>query len=228
MSTVDASLSYPRKLREAQSIIFASGPSFSTLTYQRTKHQRTMSDEQQQEQPQPWPFAPSYEASYSGLPPSQLRECFKRLAERRRNPLPPEKLTQEDPEVEGVLAAVKRAYLAKKERAKVASATKRAQQKEVKPDNVEATPVEAAQVEDLSASVAELSLEVATVVACAEEPEPEPEPTPEPVKVPPPSKPIPIPTPKLAQQVSQIQPPVAAATPRNQPKKVGGLAGRFA
>ena len=140
-----------------------------------------MSDEQQQEQPQPWPFAPSYEASYSGLPPSQLREAMKRLAERRRNPLPPEKLTQEDPEVEGVLAAVKKAYLAKKERAKVASATKRASQKEVKPDNVEAAPVEteAAQVEDLTASVAELSLEVATVVACAEEPEEEP--TPEPV-----------------------------------------------
>ena len=98
---------------------------------------------------------------------------------------------------------------------------KRAQQKEAKPDDA-AAPVEAA--EDLTASVADLSLEVATVVACAEEPEPTTEP--EPVK-PPPTKPIPIPTPKLARQVSQIQPPVAAATPRNQPKK-SGLAAKFA
>ena len=174
------------------------------------------------EQAQAWPFAPSYEASYSGLPPSQLREAMKRLAERRRNPLPVEKLSEENPEIETVLSAVRKAYLAKKDRAKLASAAKRASQKEVAP--VEAAPVEV--VEDLTASVVDLSLEPAEVVACAEEPEPEPEPTPEPVK-PPPSKPIAIPMPKLARQQSQIQQPVAA-TPRNQPKKVGGLAGRFA
>ena len=184
-----------------------------------------MSDEQQQiEQPQVWPFAPSYEANYSHLPPSQLREAIKRLSSRARNPLPAEKLAEEDPQIEGVLAAVKKAYLAKKERAKVASSVKRAQQKEAKPDDVP-TPVEA--VEDLTATVVDLSLEPAEVVACAEEPEEEPTPEPEPVK-PPPSKPIPIPMPKLARQQSQIQQPVAAATPRNQPKKVGGLAGRFA
>ena len=184
----------------------------------------TEQQQQQSEQPQQaWPFAPSYEASYSGLPASQLREAVKRLAERRRNPLPPEKISQEDPEVEGVLAAVKKAYLAKKERAKVASAAKRAQQREALPDNV-AVEVEAA--EDLSASVADLSLEVATVVAV--EPEPE-EPEPEASK-PPASKPItiPIPTPKLARQQSQTQQPPAAAAPRNQPAKKSGLAAKFA
>jgi len=182
-----------------------------------------MSDSEQQqqsEQPQQaWPFAPSYEASYSGLPASQLREAIKRLAERRRNPLPPEKLIEENVEVEGVLAAVRKAYLAKKDRARVASATRRAAQKE-KPDNL-AVEVEA--TEDLSASVADLSLEVATVVAV----EPE-EPEAEPVK-PVASKPIPIPipVPKLARQQSQQQPPPAAA-PRNQPAKKTGLAAKFA
>ena len=133
-----------------------------------------MSDiEQQSEQLQAWPFAPSYESSYSGLPPSQLREAVKRLSDRKRNPLSVEKLTQEDPEIEGVLSGVKRAYLAKKERAKVASATKRASQRqaEAKSDNVVAE-VEVA--EDVTASVTELSLEPAEVVAVEPEPVPEP------------------------------------------------------
>ena len=86
-----------------------------------------MSDEQ--EQTEVWPFAPSYESSYSSLPASQLKEAIKRLTQRARNPLPAETLTQENPEVEGVLSAVKKAYLAKKDRAKLASAAKRAQQK---------------------------------------------------------------------------------------------------
>ena len=188
-----------------------------------------MSDEQETEQAQAWPFAPSYEASYSSLPPSQLREAVKRLSERRRNPLPAEKLSEENPEVEGVLAAVKKAYLAKKDRAKQASAIKRAQQREAKPDNI-AVEVEAEvepAVEDLSASVADLSLEPAEVVAV--EPAPEPAPEPEPVK-PAASKPIPIPVPTripLVRQQTQQPPPAAAAAPRNQSKK-SGLAGRFA
>ena len=186
-----------------------------------------MSDEQ--EQTEVWPFAPSYESSYSSLPPSQLRECIKRLSSRARNPLSAEAITQENAEVEGVLSAVKKAYLAKKDRAKLASAAKRATQRELKPDNV-AVEVEAEPsrfiggcggsptVEDITAAVADLSLEVAEVVAV----EPEPEPEPEPVK-PAPSKPIPVP--------SRIpvarQPAAAAAAPRNQPKKVG-LAAKFA
>ena len=172
-----------------------------------------MSDEQ--EQTQAWPFAPSYESSYSSLPPSQLRECIKRLSSRARNPLSAEAITQENAEVEGVLSAVKKAYLAKKDRAKVASAAKRASQKEVRPDNV---AVEAD--DDITAEVADLSLEPAEVVAV--EPEPEPE---EPVK-PAPSKPIPIPVPSRI-PVARQQPAPAAAAPRNQPKKVG-LAAKFA
>ena len=175
-----------------------------------------MSDEQ--EQTEVWPFAPSYEPSYSSLPPSQLRECIKRLSSRARNPLSAEALTQENPEVEGVLGAVKKAYLAKKDRAKVASAAKRATQRELKPDNV-AVEVEA--IDDITAQVAELSLEPAEVVAALAQPEPEPEP--EPVK-PAPSKPIPVPS---RIPVVRQQPAAAAAAPRNQPKKVG-LAAKFA
>ena len=173
------------------------------------------------EQPQAWPFAPSYESSYSALPPSQLREAMKRLTERKRSPLSAETLTQEDPEIVGVLSGVKRAYLAKKERAKLASATKRASQREAAqaPDNVVAE-VEVA--EDVTASVTELSLEPAEVVAV--EPVQEPvvpcaksEPEPAPVK-PPASKPVPIP---LARQQSQQTP-----QPRTQTKKTG-LAAKF-
>ena len=175
----------------------------------------------EQEQTEVWPFAPSYESSYSSLPPSQLRECIKRLSSRARNPLSAEALTQENPEVEGVLSAVRKAYLAKKDRAKIASAAKRATQRELKPDNV-AVEVEA--VEDITAAVADLSLEPAEVVAALaqpEEQEPEPE---EPVK-PAPSKPIPIPVPSRIPVARQ--PAAAAAAPRNQPKKVG-LAAKFA
>ena len=197
-----------------------------------------MSDiEQQSEQPQAWPFAPSYESSYSGLPPSQLREAVKRLSDRKRNPLSVEKLTQEDPDIEGVLAGVKRAYLAKKERTKVASATKRAsrRQAEAKTDNV-VEEVEAA--EDDTASVAELSLEPAEVVAVEPAqalqepvvPYTKSEPSlnlpgssggvgvPPQVK-PPASRPVPVP---LARQSTQQTP-----QPRNQPKK-SGLAAKFA
>ena len=179
-----------------------------------------MSDEQQ---PEVWPFAPSYEPSYSSLPPSQLRECIKRLSSRARNPLSAEALTQENPEVEGVLSAVRKAYLAKKDRAKLASAAKRAQQKNttLEPPEVDVAVVESdpAGVDDITAEVADLSLEPAEVVAV----EPEPEPEPEPVK-PAPSKPIPVPT---RIPVVRQQPPAAAAAPRNQPKKVG-LAAKFA
>ena len=180
--------------------------------------------EQEQEQTEVWPFAPSYESSYSSLPPSQLRECIKRLSSRARNPLSAEAITQENAEVEGVLSAVKKAYLAKKDRAKVASAAKRAQQKitPLEPPEIDVAVVESdpAGVDDLTAQVAELSLEPAEVVAV--EPEPEPE---EPVK-PAPSKPIPIPVPSRI-PVARQQPAPAAAAPRNQPKKVG-LAAKFA
>jgi hypothetical protein len=179
-----------------------------------------MSDiEQQSEQAQAWPFAPSYESSYSALPPSQLREAMKRLTERKRSPLSASALTQEDPEIEGVLSGVKRAYLAKKERAKVASATKRASQRETKSDNIVAE-VEAA--EDLTASVAGLSLEPAEVVAVEPVQEPvvpcaksEPEPA---LVKPTASKPVAIP---LARQQTQ-----QAQQPRTQTKKTG-LAAKF-
>ena len=176
-----------------------------------------MSDEQQPEQQaQAWPFAPAYESRYSSLPQSQLREAVKRLAGRRRNPLPAEALTEENPEVAATLEAVERAYLAKKQRAKAASAAKRAAQKAV-------VPVETEQpaVEDLTASVAELSLVPAEVAAVEpEEEEDEEEPEPEPVK-PVPSKPIAIPARVPLARTATEQPAPA-------PKKVSGLRGRFA
>ena len=177
--------------------------------------------EQEQEQTEVWPFAPSYESSYSSLPASQLKEAIKRLTQRARNPLPAEALTQENPEVEGVLSAGRKAYLAKKDRAKVASALKRAIQKTTP---LEPPEVDAAVVDDITAEVAELSLEPAEVVAALAQPEEqEPEPEPEPVK-PAPSKPIPVPS---RIPVVRQQPAAAAAAPRNQPKKVG-LAAKFA
>jgi hypothetical protein len=189
-----------------------------------------MSDTEQQEQAlSAWPFAQSYQQTYSNLPASQLREAMKRLTERKRNPLSIEKLTDEDPEIEGVLSGIRKAYMAKKERAKLASATKRASQREAAqtPVNVVAE-VEAA--EDLT--VTSLSLEPAEVVATEPEPvKPEPESEPEqpnlpgssggvgvpPQVKPPASKPVAIP---LARQHSQ--------TPVARPKKVSGLRGKFA
>ena len=178
-----------------------------------------MSDEQQPEQQaQAWPFAPAYESRYSSLPASQLREAMKRLAERRRNPIPAEALAQENPEVAATLEAVEKAYLAKKQRAKQASAAKRAAQKAAAAP-VEAEPVQAV-VEDLTASVAELSLVPAEVAAVEpEEEEDEDEPEPEPVK-PVPSKPIAIPARVPLARTATEQPAPA-------PKK-SGLRGRFA
>jgi hypothetical protein len=178
---------------------------------------------EQQAQAEAWPFAPAYESRYSSLPASQLREAMKRLAGRRRNPLPAEKLAEENPEVAATLEAVERAYLAKKQRAKAASAAKRAAQKAA------AVPVEAEQpavVEDLSASVATLALEPATVAAfepsSEENPEEEEEESePEPVKPVPASKPIPIPARVPLARTATEQPAPA-------PKKVSGLRGRFA
>jgi hypothetical protein len=145
------------------------------------------------------------------------------LSSRARNPLSAEALTQENPEVEGVLGAVKKAYLAKKDRAKVASALKRALQKTtpLEPPEIVAIESDPAGVDDITTAVAELSLEPAEVVAALAQPEPEPEP--EPVK-PAPSKPIPVPS---RIPVARQQPAPAAAAPRNQPKKVG-LAAKFA
>ena len=73
-----------------------------------------------------WRFAPAYHARFGSLPESQQREAEKRLTRRARNPLAAEKLCEESLDVEECLTALFSAYSNKKERARVASAAKRA------------------------------------------------------------------------------------------------------
>ena len=177
-----------------------------------------MSDtEPQQQQPAvlpEWPFAAAYKDRYGALPGSQQREAVKRLCMRARNPLSSEKLTEESPDVEACLAALYTAYSSKKERARIASASKRASEKEAKKAAAAAVgpePATAAAVVEVEApapaaeltkSISDLSLEPASVVC---------EPAPGPAKVvsvvlPPVSQPIPIPVPaaKPAQKAATV------------------------
>ena len=94
-----------------------------------------MSDTETQQQvaapaPEIWPFAAAYKDRFGALPGSQQREAIKRLTMRARNPLTAEMLTQESPDVEACLTALFTAYSSKKERARVASAAKRATERE--------------------------------------------------------------------------------------------------
>ena len=169
-----------------------------------------------------WPFAESYKEAFGNLPPSQVREAYKRLTTRRRNPLSPEQCAEPSAEVLACLEAVNAAYLSKKQRSKAASASKR-EATRARPDNVtepEAAP-EAAPVEALADSMA-----AAEIVA-----EAEPKPQPAPQAFPPKSAPFPIPGAILKKTV-----PLAAAEPAatepvkvpSTPAKKKGLAGRFA
>ena len=178
-----------------------------------------MSDNETQQQvaapPAEWPFAAAYKDRYGALPGSQQREAIKRLTMRARSPLSSEKLTEESPEVEACLSALFTAYSSKKERARVASAAKRATERETKKAAVAAAgipePVTAAaavEVEpaaDLAKSISDLSLEPAVVIcenprACAA-PARVPQASVPTVFVPTPSQPIPVPA--LARPVTQ-------------------------
>ena len=178
-----------------------------------------MSDNETQPQQPPaeWPFAPAYKDRFGALPGSQQREAVKRLCMRARNPLSSEKLAEECPDVEACLSALFTAYTSKKERAHLASASKRASEREAKKAAAAAAPPEpeppsataAAVVEaeapapaDLAKSISDLSLVPASVVC---------EPAPGPAKVvsvvlPPVSQPIPIPVPaaKPAQKAATV------------------------
>ena len=136
-------------------------------------------------QADPWPFALAYKERFGQLPPSQQREAIKRLTMRARAPLAPEKLGEESADVEACLEGLFKAYSSKKARARVASATKRANQRVKKAESVseaeavpsaggtpcasaaepyEAEPAAAAVAADLISSVAELRLEPAAIV----------------------------------------------------------------
>ena len=167
-----------------------------------------------------WPFAECYKEAFGGLPPSQQREAFKRLSTRRRNPLSPEQCAEPSPEVLACLEAVHAAYMSKKLRSRAASSQKR-EAARVRPDNV--TEPEAAPVEALADTVAEISLEPAIVVAEAEPAAPRPTPAPTPQKS------LPIAIPKKVVLPAAVEP--AAAEPAKvpaTPAKKKGLAGRFA
>jgi hypothetical protein len=144
----------------------------------------TQADETQPQQvaapaPEIWPFAAAYKDRFGALPGSQQREAIKRLTLRARSPLTVEKLTQESPDVEACLTALFAAYSSKKERARVASAAKRATDRETKkaaaavaPEPGPATAAALVEVEPaanlaLAQSMADLSLEPASV--CCEE-----------------------------------------------------------
>ena len=179
----------------------------------------TETQQQQAAPPAEWPFAAAYKDRYGALPGSQQREAVKRLCMRARNPLTSEKLTEESPDVEACLSALFMAYSSKKERARVASAAKRATERETKkaaaaaaapePGPPSATAlVEVEPAADLTQSVAGMSLEPAVVVcenprACAE-----PARVPA-VALPPASQPIPIP---LAVPAVPAPKPVAQKT----------------
>jgi beta-phosphoglucomutase-like phosphatase (HAD superfamily) len=176
--------------------------------------------QQQAAAPAPeWPFAPSYRERFGALPGSQQREAVKRLCMRARNPLTSDKLTEESPDVEACLSALYTAYTSKKERARIASASKRASEKEAKkaaaagipepgPPATAAAVVEAEPAPaDLAKSISDLALEPASVVC-----EPAPGPGPAkvvPVVLPPVSQPIPIPA--LAQSSKPVQKAVPVA-----------------
>ena len=185
--------------------------------------------QQQAAAPAPeWPFAPSYRERFGALPGSQQREAVKRLCMRARNPLTSDKLTEESPDVEACLSALYTAYTSKKERARIASASKRASEKEAKkaaaagipepgpppPSATAAAVVEAeghppppAAPADLAKSISDLALEPASVVC-----EPAPGPGPAkvvPVVLPPVSQPIPA----LAHALAQSSKPVQKAAP---------------
>ena len=117
---------------------------------------------------QPWPFSASYKEKFGQLPPSQQREAIKRLTMRARAPLAPEKLGEESADVEACLTGLFAAYSSKKARARVASATKRANERIKKADSaaqVEPVPEPAAEpCAELSAVVTELRLEPAAIV----------------------------------------------------------------
>ena len=178
--------------------------------------------QQQAAAPAPeWPFAPSYRERFGALPGSQQREAIKRLTMRARNPLTSDKLTEESPDVEACLSALYTAYTSKKERARIASASKRASEKEAKkaaaagipepgppPSATAAAVVEAEPAPaDLAKSISDLALEPASVVC-----EPAPGPGPAkvvPVVLPPVSQPIPA----LAHALAQSSKPVQKAAP---------------
>ena len=174
---------------------------------------------EQSEQACVWPFAESYREKFGGLPPSQQRECLKRLTGRRRSPLTEEQCRESCPDVEQTLDAVHKAYLNKKQRSKAASATKRMIDR-AQP-GPEAAPVEAeAEITAVSDAVAAVSLEPAEIVAEEAAPTPAPAPAPPVVvaQAQPKSAPIPIPG-AVSKPVPAARAP--AATPASLPAPVG-------
>jgi hypothetical protein len=73
-----------------------------------------------------WPFHDSYKEELGWLPQGQINEVVKRLTLRKRSPIPTEEIGNENPAIESVIRQVAVAYGRKRERARLATAKKRA------------------------------------------------------------------------------------------------------
>ena len=114
-------------------------------------------------------FHESFAPLLLGLPPSQLREAYKRLSTAKQ-PLSDEEIASEHPRVQECLAKISAAYQRKKSRSAVASKARREATRSVK----EPKPVEA-QEEPVEAMLEACSIECVVSEAEHEEPEPIPQ-----------------------------------------------------
>ena len=178
-----------------------------------------------------WLFAAEYAERFGALPPSQQREAIKRLTTRRRNPLTPEQCQQPNsPDITAALEAIMRAYSSKKERSRVASASKRQLVRAVEVEIAEPEPVvAAAELEPADAApepVDAAPTAEAAVIVCANEPEVvRAAPLVDAAPLAPRAKPR---VPRIPIARSAAAPPLAAV-PKTMPKKaVSGLAAMIA
>jgi hypothetical protein len=93
-----------------------------------------------------WPFNESYREELGWLPRGQINEVVKRLTLRKRSPIPAEEIGNENQAIEAVIRQVAVAYGRKRERARLATAKKRAARlvnpMSEKPLEPESAPVE--------------------------------------------------------------------------------------
>jgi hypothetical protein len=127
-------------------------------------------------------FHEAYAGLVAGLPPSQLREAYKRLSTAKL-PLKDEEIASEHPRVAACLERLSAAYGRKKQRSTIASKARRDAARDAARETIEPLEPAACEIADLAAS-----LEAATIECTPVEPTPV-EPTP--VK-PTPVKPTPV------------------------------------
>jgi hypothetical protein len=115
-------------------------------------------------------FHPTYADVVRGLPPSQLREAYKRLSTAKK-PLTDEEIVSEHPRVAACLEKISQAYGRKKTRSAVASKARRDATRSAG-ETIEPLEPAACEIADIA-----VSLEAATIECTSVEPTPV-EPTP--------------------------------------------------